>query len=298
MHDLIHKALQKRRHLISESNNLVRLIDGEGDALPGLFLDSFADRWLLSTKNHSIPEPFLRWLHSQPQSCYHKRLDTHEKNSPSWISGPEFTDPFLVTENGARFEISFHSGYSQGIFLDQRNNRAEIRQRMRPGMRLLNTFSYTGAFSIAAALGGAQTTTLDLSQPYLDWAKRNFVHNDLNPADHYFCKGDTFHWFQRFAKQGRLFDAIVLDPPTFSRDEKGKVFRVEKDFGTLAKLATQILAPGGFILCCTNFHQLTPREFESHLLSHIPRSFSAKHSAMPSDFTAAPYLKSVWLEHS
>ncbi len=167
---------------------------------------------------------------------------------------------------------------------------------MRPGLKLLNTFAYTGAFSIAAAAAGAETTTLDLSQPYLDWAKRNFHHNRLDPAAHHFCKGDTFHWLRRFVKQGRRFDAIVLDPPTFSRDENGRVFRVEKDFGELAALAMQALATDGWLLCCTNFRGISARDFERMLLARLPRPMRAGHAAMPPDFTDTAYLKSVWLE--
>ena len=110
-----------------------------------------------------------------------------------------------------------------------------------------------------------------------------------------FCKGDTFHWLRRFAKQGRKFDAVVLDPPTFSRDEKGKVFRVEQNFGGLAALAANVLTPDGFMLCCTNFRAMTPWEFERQLLTSLPRPMNARHSPMPPDFTDKPYLKSVWL---
>jgi 23S rRNA (cytosine1962-C5)-methyltransferase len=167
---------------------------------------------------------------------------------------------------------------------------------MRPGHKLLNTFAYTGAFSVSAAMVGAETTTLDLSQTYLDWAKRNLCHNSLDPAAHHFCKGDTFHWLRRFARQGRRFDGIVLDPPTFSRDEKGKVFRVENDFGELAALAAQVLAPGGWLFCCTNFRGMTPAEFERQIRSKLPRPMTARHAPMPGDFTDRAYLKSVWLD--
>ncbi len=295
MRILLEKSVAKRKSLLTGETDCVRLIDGTGDGLPGLFLETYAGRWLLSTADQ-IPPQVHEWLRDQGVTCYAKRLDQHQKESPALLCGPECTSPFLIQENGICYEISFQSGYSQGIFLDQRDNRAEIRRLMRPGMRLLNTFAYTGAFSVAAAMSGAETTTLDLSQPYLDWAKRNFSHNNLDPADHHFCKGDTFHWLKRFAKQGRIFDAIVLDPPTFSRDEKGVVFRVEENFGTLAALAAKILAPGGQLLCCTNFRRMTPWEFERQLLSSLPRPMAARHTPMPPDFTDEPYLKSVWLD--
>ena len=296
MRELLEAAAARRADLLTAETNAVRLIDGAGDGLPGIILETFAGRLLLSTTDGRVPPEMKRWLSGRDASCYVKRLDQHQKESPQQLCGPEVDEPFLIRENGLQFEISFQSGYSQGIFLDQRDNRAETRRRMRPGLRLLNTFAYTGAFSVAAAAAGAETTTLDLSQPYLDWAKRNLSHNGIDPAAHHFCKGDTFHWLRRFAKQGRRFDAIVLDPPTFSRDEKGKVFRVEKDLGELAALAAAVLAPDGWLLCCTNFRGMTPHDFERLATSRLPRPMQARHAPMPDDFTDAPYLKSLWLQ--
>ena len=296
MHEAIEMALARRAPLRSEATDALRLVDGAGDGMPGVVLETFAGRLLLSTTGARIPAGVRAWLEERGECVYWKRLDQHQKESPVHLCGASQNAPFAILENGSRFEISFQSGYSQGIFLDQRDNRAEVARRMRPGLKLLNTFAYTGAFSVAAAMSGAVTTTLDLSQPYLDWAKRNFALNGIDPAAHHFCKGDTFHWLRRFAKQGRRFDGIVLDPPTFSRDEKGKVFRVEEDFGELAALAAAILAPGGWMLCCTNFRGIPPRAFERQLLGALPRTMKASHSPMPPDFTDEPYLKSVWLD--
>ncbi len=296
MHHLFQNAVAKRAGLLDSQTNAVRLIDGSGDGLPGLILETYADRWLVSTTSDYLPPLVRERIRDQGVSCYWKRLDQHQKESPLHLSGPVLTEPFVILENTMASEISFQSGYSQGIFLDQRDNRAEVRRLMAPGLRLLNTFAYTGAFSVAAALAGAETTTLDLSQPYLDWAKRNFTHNSLDPAAHHFCKGDTFHWLRRFAKQGRTFDGIVLDPPTFSRDEKGKVFRVEENFGELAALAADLLTPEGWLLCSTNCRNLGLNEFQKQLRNAIRRPLSARHSNMPPDFTDEPYLKSVWLK--
>lgn len=293
---LLQNSVAKRAALLDSTTNAVRLIDGSGDGLPGLILETYANHWLVSTTGDHLPPAVREWIRDQGVSCYWKRLDQHHKESPSHLAGAEVTEPFLILENGMASEISFQSGYSQGIFLDQRDNRAEVRRLMAPGLRLLNTFAYTGAFSVAAAMAGAQTTTLDLSQPYLDWAKRNFTHNHLDPAAHHFCKGDTFHWLRRFAKQGRTFDGIVLDPPTFSRDEKGKVFRVEENFGELAALAADILTPDGWLLCSTNCRNLGLNEFQKQLRNATRRPLSARHSAMPPDFTDEPYLKSIWLK--
>lgn len=295
MHRLLNAALARRADLLDAATDALRLIDGGGDGLPGLYLETFAGHWLVSTTTATLAPEFREWVRDRGVSCYWKRLDQHQKESPVHLSGPLAASPFLVKENGLNFEISFQSGYSQGIFLDQRDNRATVRGLMAPGKRLLNTFAYTGAFSVAAAAAGAETTTLDLSQPYLDWAKRNLAHNGLDPAGHHFCKGDTFHWLRRFAKQGRQFDAIVLDPPTFSRDEKGKVFRVEENFGELAALALEILAPDGWLLCSTNCHNLGLNDFQKQLRAASRGGMTLRHSPMPPDFTEHAYLKSVWL---
>jgi len=151
-------------------------------------------------------------------------------------------------------------------------------------------FSYTGGFSVAGAKAGGETSTLDLSAVYLEWAKRNFRINGLDDSEHYYCKGDAFHWLRRFAKQGRRFDGIVIDPPTFSRDDKGKVFRVEKDFGELTELASAVLAKGGWMLCCTNYRGINESDFMEMI--GLP---GMKGAAMPEDFPEDDYLKSVWV---
>jgi 23S rRNA (cytosine1962-C5)-methyltransferase len=296
MRHLLEAAAAQRSPILTPQTNAVRLVDGGGDGLPGIYLETYADRLLLSTTTRQIPRPVIEWLGQKGHPAYAKHLDQHQKESPSHLCGGTVDEPFLIRENGLNFEISFQSGYSQGIFLDQRDNRAELRHLMSPGLRLLNTFAYTGAFSIAAAAAGAETTTLDLSQTYLDWAKRNFTHNGIDPAHQHFCKGDTFHWLRRFAKQGKRFDAIVLDPPTFSRDEKGKVFRVEKDYGELVSLAVSVLNKQGIMLCCTNFRGLSTQQFQWQIREAAGRGAELQESPMPPDFTDVPYLKSVWVK--
>ena len=171
MQDPHEAALAKRAPLFTADTaaetNAWRLIDGDGDGLPGITLESYAGNWLLATAGASVPAALATWLQHQARPCYWKKLDLYQKEPPRHHSGREVPAPFLMNENGLQFEISFQAGYSQGIFLDQRDNRAEVRRLMRPGLRLLNTFAYTGAFSVAAASAGAQTTTLDLSQPCL-----------------------------------------------------------------------------------------------------------------------------------
>ncbi len=292
---LFSAACARRLPLPDSGTDALRLVDGAADGLPDIVLESFAGRWLLSTAGADLPAQLAAWLRKRPECVYWKRLDSRQQSAPVHFSGPAAEPAFLIRENSLFFEISFESGYSQGIFLDQRDNRSELRRLVGPGSTVLNTFAYTGAFSVAAAAGGATTTTLDLSQPYLDWAKRNFRHNGLDPAQHHFCRGDTFQWLARFAKSGRRFDLVVLDPPTFSHDGSGRVFRVERDFGSLVSLALGVLAPGGRLLCCSNCHTLGAAAFRRQISLAAPRHL-LRPKPMPRDFPGSSHLKSIWLE--
>jgi 23S rRNA (cytosine1962-C5)-methyltransferase len=293
MHERFHAALARRQPLLDGATDAVRLIDGEGDGLPGLYLEAFADRWLVSTQAGYLAEDARSWLAASGRSVYWKRLDQQQKDSPAHLCGPHQDEPFTMQENGLAYEISLQAGYSQGIFLDQRDNRRRVSALATASV--LNTFAYTGGFSVCAASSGAATTTLDLSQVYLDWARRNLALNGIDTTTQHFCKGDTFHWLRRFAKQGRRFGGIILDPPTFSRDDKGKVFRVEKDYAELVALAVACLEQDGWMLCCTNCRKLPGYEFEMMVREGAQRPVDIEDAPMPADFTAEPYLKSLWL---
>lgn len=295
MNSLLKTAIAKRKHLLTSENNALRILDGIGDQIKDTFLETLADKWIISTRNKHLPREIEAFLKQSGKTVYWKQLDQHQKENPSHLCGPQQTQPFIAKESGINYQISFQSGYSQGIFLDQRNNRNKIRATTKPGNTILNTFAYTGAFSVCAAIAGATTTTLDLSQPYLDWAKRNMKANKINPADHHFCKGDTFHWLKRFASQGRKFNGIILDPPTFSRDDKGKVFTVEKHYHQLIALAAACSAPDGWILASTNCRKLTPDNFNLLVKRGLARYKSITALEMPEEYTGEKYLKSLWI---
>ena len=243
--------------------NALRLLDGAGDGaeFAGLFIDDFAGRWLVGTAGAAYPAP-PEWLRGcvgdagpdAARSIYWKTLDnkSKDKGGPVHWAGAPVDGPFTAEENGLRYRIDFSAGYSQGIFLDQRDNRRALRQQARPGTWTLNCFAYTCAFSVAAAAGGGNTVSVDLSKHYLDWGRENFTGNGIDPSEgsgHEFFAGDVPEVLRRFQRKGRLFDFVVLDPPTFSRNRGGKVFRVERDFGGLVEQAASLLVPGGRMLC-------------------------------------------------
>lgn len=139
------------------------VIDGEGEGYPDVFVDRLGDRILVSTRDCAVPVNLGKELAELDVPVFHKRLEQNQKEAPVQIAGPILPLQFEAEEQGVLFRLDMSAGYSQGIFLDQRDHRRRVRERSRPGMKVLNTFAYTGAFSVYAALGGAQTTTLDLA---------------------------------------------------------------------------------------------------------------------------------------
>jgi 23S rRNA (cytosine1962-C5)-methyltransferase len=170
-------------------------------------------------------------------------------------------------------------------------------------LEILNTFAYTCAFSVCAAKTGARTTSLDLSKKYLEWGKRNFTLNGLDPASHDFIYGDTFDWLRRLARKQRLFDVILLDPPTFSQSKETGVFRAEKDYGKLVAAALPLLKSGGILFASTNAAHWPPTDFvacvEQTVLASRRKILQRHYAPQPPDFPisrAEPaYLKTLWL---
>lgn len=165
-------------------------------------------------------------------------------------------EEIIVTENGHRFLINLSDYLDVGLFLDHRETRQWIGSQSK-GKQVLNTFAYTGSFSVYAAAGGAEkTTSVDLSETYCEWIKENLRLNNLPPEKNWVYKMDTLEFF-RYAKRKSLsYDIIIIDPPTFSKN-KGKTFSVERDYPELINGALALLRPGGFILFsnnCTDFY--------------------------------------------
>jgi 23S rRNA (cytosine1962-C5)-methyltransferase len=299
MRDPIDTAISLRKPIISSDTNAYRLFDGEGDGAADVEVDCYDGHWVVSRKMGGCPA----WLHGAgARSLWLKLLEQGEKDAPVLIEGEAPEMPFLVRENGVNFEIDLEAGYSQGIFLDQRLNRKRVGELVREagGGTVLNTFAYTCGFSAVAAAAGATTTSIDLSGNYLEWGKRNLTANGCDPAEHYFVKGDVQEWLRQFAKKGRKFDGVVLDPPTFSRVKGGKgVFRVEKDYAALVELAVRECADDGWLLCCTNHRGLEPWRFESMVRAGLRdagcEEAEVEPAEMPPEFSGEQYLKSLWV---
>ncbi len=277
-----------------------RILSSGKLGIQGVNVDVYNGHGLVQSVGNEFPGNLLELFPGQFRSLWWKNLDKELKESPRLMAGEQLTEPFLAQEHGAKYWIDFQAGYSQGIFLDQRLNRQEVRKRSAPGQRVLNTFAYTCPFSVVAALGGATATSLDLSRPYLEWGKRNFSANGLDPEAHHFVRGDVFEWLRQFGKKGRTFHGVVLDPPTFSRNQKGKVFQVKQDYAALVELAARLLEPGGWLLCCTNHFSLTRKRFglmiDEGLRAAGVKAQKRRFASMPPEFEPEDYLKSCWVD--
>jgi 23S rRNA (cytosine1962-C5)-methyltransferase len=302
---ILRDSIERRKSLYSPGTNTLRLVHGQRDGLPGLYLDDFAGHWLLQSPQRPTPGQIGSVMdvaeESGAQSLFLKVLAQEEKAAPEPLWGSEPAQPFEIRENGLSYWADFHGGYSQGFFLDQRENRKRLRDVSR-GQSVLNTFAYTCSFSVAAAKAGAETVSLDLSKPYLDWGRRNFSLNDLEPVrpQHDFIFGDVFEWLKRLANKPRRFDVIILDPPTFSRSKRGKAFRAGTHYPDLVELAGALLKPeGGQLLCCTNQLSLSLTSFENLLQKGVKRlgaQGTLRARPMPADFAGDDYLKNVWVD--
>lgn len=168
----------------------------------------------------------------------------------------------IVEEAGVRYWVRLGDGLSTGIFLDQRDNRTWLK-RAATDQRVLNTFSYTCGFSIAAAVGGARrTVSIDASAGALERGRANLALNGHDDSErHDTLRGDVFQWLPRMARRGDRFDIIILDPPSYAKVKKRR-FSAMRDYAELVASAAELLAPGGTILCCINHARVERRRFE------------------------------------
>lgn len=295
-----------------------RRLHGAADGFAGNYLDQLGDYALLQS---NLGDPGLMEWAGEPTLYFkHLRRDVRAtppaETSPQWIRGPKAPERFVALENQIRFEFSLAEGYSTGLFLDQRDNRRRLLtnhiagafpivagSKDLTGIEVLNAFAYTCGFSVCAARAGARTTSLDLSRKYLDWGRRNFVHNDLDPMGHDFIFGDCFDWMKRLVRKGRTYDLVLLDPPTFSRSREHGDFRAERDFGRLVQAALALLKTGGILFASTNALRLTPEDFLAQIRTAIHqgarRILREHYVPQPPDFPInrqePAHLKTVWM---
>ncbi|GLV56223.1 ribosomal RNA large subunit methyltransferase I [Dictyobacter sp. S3.2.2.5] len=241
--------------------NAYRLINSEGDGLPGLVVDRYAD--ILVAQIHTAGMERLRplliealmqetgargiLLRNDGQSRRREGLEIEE---PKVVAG-DVPEQVQVHENGVSFFVDFWQGQKTGFFLDQRDKREALRKYTR-GKRVLNCFSYTGGFSVYAALNTppAQVTSVDISAPAIEASRQIFTMNGLDCSPHQFLVSDVFDYLAEARDGGELFDAVVLDPPAFAKSQGARA-QALKAYRRLNLLGMQVLKPGGILLTCS-----------------------------------------------
>ena len=244
--------------------------------------------------------PFAALVDWQPQRVFGKFLprQNEDRDAPALLSGdPALPLTTVVRESGIRYGLDFAAGYSAGLFLDQRANRALLRDAA--PKRMLNTFAYTCSFSVTAALAGAETVSVDLSKKSLDRGRANFALNAIAAeTNHRFLADDVLEVLPRLARRGEKFDAIVLDPPTFSRGNKGRRWRVEEHFADLLIAALEVAAPTARVLLSTNCTKLTVSDLERiarFALKFVRRPGEFQPGRQLPDFPAGHGARTLWL---
>jgi len=312
----IKSALEYRKDLFEDgSTTAFRVLNGEGDGLGGLTIDYFDGYYLLTWYSLGIYEfkaDILEALKSTTdyKGIYQKkRFDSKGKyldEKDDFICGEKAPEPLLVKENGANFAIYLDDGAMVGVFLDQRDVRRTIRDKYAKGKTFLNTFSYTGAFSIFAALGGAtKTTSVDLAKRSLPKTTEQFEINKIDVQKQEIIVEDVFNYFKYAVKKNLLFDMVVLDPPSFARSKK-RTFSASKDYVNLLKEAIQITKKGGIIVASTNsanFSMMTFSDFISKAFKELKGKYEVKERfSLPKDFKVLDkfpegnYLKVVFIK--
>lgn len=258
--------------------NAYRLVNAEGDGLPGLTVDRYGDflmvqlycagwRPHLSLVTRALQElsaPTGIYEKSRPQKTRELEAASDSKRYGRLLSGNPAPQRLEVRENGLTFLVSLEQGLNTGLFLDQRRNRRDLMARV-AGKRLLNLFAYTGAFSVAAAAAGAsQVTNVDVSAGYTEWAKANFGCNRLNPQRCEFLVGDCLAVLGDLAVRKKEYDIILMDPPSFSTTGKSR-FTTRGGTSDLVAAALPLLSDGGLLISSSNHQKLDLADYLKEL---------------------------------
>lgn len=219
-------------------------------------------------------------LETTPENTHWKKRIRQRKDAQYEKTGDMGKD-FVVEENGLLFWVNLDKYLDTGLFIDHRDTRQQIRFQA-TNKSFLNLFAYTGSFSIYAAAGGAKyTETVDLSNTYLDWAKRNFKLNHINLDNHIFIRSDVFIYLKQAKQQNKRFDLIVMDPPSFSNSKKmDGILDVQKNHAQLIDAAMSILNKQGKLYFSNNLRSFSLDE----KLSQRYKVKNISDSSIPKDF--------------
>ena len=310
---LFRQAKEKRTaYYQDELTTAFRLFNQEGDGFGGLTVDLYGDYAVFSWYNSYVYQ--IRQTISEAfRQVFPEVLGTYEKirfkgldYESAHVYGQEAPDFFTVLENGVLYQVFMNDGLMTGIFLDQHEVRGSLVDGLAMGKSLLNMFSYTAAFSVAAAMGGAsQTTSVDLAKRSRELSQAHFQANGISTDDHRFIVMDVFEYFKYAKRKGLTYDVIVLDPPSFARNKK-QTFSVAKDYHKLISQSLEILNPEGIIIASTNAANVSRQKFTEQIdKGFAGRSYQILNKyGLPADFAynkkdeSSNYLKVISMKVS
>ncbi|MCY7169878.1 class I SAM-dependent rRNA methyltransferase [Streptococcus mitis] len=310
---LFRQAKEKRKaYYQDELTTAFRLFNQEGDGFGGLTVDLYGDYAVFSWYNSYVYQ--IRKVISEAfRQVFPEVLGTYEKirfkgldYESAHVYGQEAPDFFTVLENGVLYQVFMNDGLMTGVFLDQHEVRGSLVDGLAMGKSLLNMFSYTAAFSVAAAMGGAsQTTSVDLAKRSRELSQAHFQANGISTDDHRFIVMDVFEYFKYAKRKGLTYDVIVLDPPSFARNKK-QTFSVAKDYHKLISQSLEILNQGGIIIASTNAANVSRQKFTEQIdKGFAGRSYQILNKyGLPADFAynkkdeSSNYLKVISMKVS
>lgn len=310
---LFRKAKEKRKAYYQDDlTTAFRLFNQEGDGFGGLTVDLYGDYAVFSWYNsyvyqirQTISEAF-RQVFPEVLGAYEKIRFKGLDYESAHVYGQKAPDFFTVLENGVLYQVFMNDGLMTGIFLDQHEVRGSLVDGLAMGKSLLNMFSYTAAFSVAAAMGGAsQTTSVDLAKRSRELSQAHFQANGISTDDHRFIVMDVFEYFKYAKRKGLTYDVIVLDPPSFARNKK-QTFSVAKDYHKLISQSLEILNPEGIIIASTNAANVSRQKFTEQIdKGFAGRSYQILNKyGLPADFAynkkdeSSNYLKVISMKVS
>ena len=310
---LFRQAKEKRSaYYQDELTTAFRLFNQEGDGFGGLTVDLYGDYAVFSWYNsyvyqirQTISEAF-RQVFPEVLGAYEKIRFKGLDYESAHVYGQEAPEFFTVLENGVLYQVFMNDGLMTGIFLDQHEIRGSLVDGLAMGKSLLNMFSYTAAFSVAAAMGGtSQTISVDLAKRSRELSQAHFQANGISTDDHRFIVMDVFEYFKYAKRKGLTYDVIVLDPPSFARNKK-QTFSVAKDYHKLISQSLEILNPGGIIIASTNAANVSRQKFTEQIdKGFAGRSYQILNKyGLPADFAynkkdeSSNYLKVISMKVS
>jgi 23S rRNA (cytosine1962-C5)-methyltransferase len=248
----LESAMELRRMLFDERTSGFRLLNGEGDGLPGLTCDLYDKHAVLKLDGDAPAafwnvDAFADWLQQRLAiTNVFLKFRSDAKMRGRSIRGTIPSKPVRFIENGLHFQADLVQGQKTGFFFDQRDNRARIGQLAR-GRLVLNLFAYTGGFSIYAGSNGAtEVTSVDLAKPAMEEAQRNWRLNDLPDARHHTSASDVFAFLEKAKAAKRSWDLIVVDPPSFAPAER-HVKAALASYQALFTASLHVLTSGGIV---------------------------------------------------